>query len=342
MKKQVLLFFLLFVTCFAKDSYRIGVLYWSMNIEGQVAMRQGLEREAAAINKMAGGQGNSVVELLPYVAGDDETGIENQIKQFYNLIEKKPDLIIVQPTDNAALAKPLQKANKENIPVIAYDQYISGGKLVSYITSDNFQAGYLGGEYMAHLYKNKRSLSVILIEYPHVSSTVERVEGFLQALHDRNMTYNIIKTYKAVEPVSGKKAGEAIARDFKDSPPDVVFCVNDGGGYAVAKELEKNRVDTDIVTIDGYEKSVEIIRQGGIIKIDSAQFCGDMGATALRTAYDYLQGKQVPKKILIPAFPVTHDNHELYKGWLGDPPKIFEKPWESKTSVWRYEYKETH
>ncbi len=52
----------------------------------------------------------------------------------YELIDQKVDLIIVQPTDNAALAKPLIKANKQKNPVVAYEQYILGGKLHSFIT----------------------------------------------------------------------------------------------------------------------------------------------------------------------------------------------------------------
>lgn len=342
MKKKLFLSFLLLLPCFAQDSYNIGVLFWSMNIGGQVAMREGLEREAKNINELAAKENKPSVNLITYVAGDGEKGISNQIKQFYALIEKKPDAIIVQPTDNAALVEPLLAANKQKIPVVAYDQYISEGKLVSYVTSDNFQAGYLGGEYIADMYSGKKTLSLVLVEYPHVSSTVERVEGFLQALKDQNISYNIIKTYQAVEPESGKIAGKQIVKDFKDNPPDVVFCVNDGGGYSVAKVLEENKVDTDLVTIDGYEKSVEIIRNNGVIKIDSAQFCGDMGSMALKVTYDYLNGKEVPKKVLIPAFPITFDNYQLYKGWLGEPPLIYKKAWRSKTPVWTYRYKEKH
>ncbi len=44
--------FILFMGHFAHatEALRIGVLYWSMNIPGQVAMRQGLEAEAERLN----------------------------------------------------------------------------------------------------------------------------------------------------------------------------------------------------------------------------------------------------------------------------------------------------
>jgi ribose transport system substrate-binding protein len=129
----------------ANKTLRIGVLYWSMNIPGQVAMRKGLEAEAERINAVAKQQGQPALTLIPQVAGDGSAGVENQIAQMFAMVKQKPDIIIVQPTDNAALAEPLRAANQAGIPVVAYDQYISGGTLAAYITSNNHQAGYLGG-----------------------------------------------------------------------------------------------------------------------------------------------------------------------------------------------------
>ncbi len=68
-----------------------------------------------------------------------------------------------------------------------------------------------------------------------VSSTVERVNGLLDALRDQGKSFNILKTYQAVEPIAGRKAGEAILRDFPErNSIDAIFTVNDGGGLAVA------------------------------------------------------------------------------------------------------------
>ena len=82
--------------------FKVGVLYWSMNIPGQVAMRKGLEAEAESINTLARSQGLRGVELRAYVAGDGSDGVEKQIAQMREAIALKPDLLIVQPTDNAA------------------------------------------------------------------------------------------------------------------------------------------------------------------------------------------------------------------------------------------------
>ncbi len=317
--------------------FRIGVLYWSMNIPGQVAMRQGLEAEAKRIDQAAGTNGQRGVELLPEVAGDGAAGVERQIAQMYALIDKKPDVIIVQPTDNAALAQPLKAANRAGIPVVAYDQYISGGTLAAYITSDNRMAGYLDGEYIASLYPRTRTLRLVLVEYPLVSSTVERLNGFLDALRDQGVSYRVLKTYKAVEPVAGRLAGAQILRDFPQTGSiDAIFMVNDGGGLAVVDVLAKaGRSEIAVASIDGDPDSVANIRAHRLTRIDAAQFCGPLGAEAMRTAYAVARKQKVPRQILLPVFPISAETLTRYPGWLGPIPAAFGKPWPSRVPTWQ-------
>lgn len=314
---------------------RVGVLYWSMNIPGQVAMRRGLEAEAARINAAATPE-RPPVSLLPRVAGDGTAGIERQILQMTEMLRLKPDVIIVQPTDNAALAGPLRAANKLGIPVVAYDQYIQGGRLAAYVTSDNRQAGYLDGEYLAALFPDDRPLRLVLLEYPHVSSTVERLDGFLDALRDHGQPYRLLKSYKAVQPEEGRAAGRAILRDFpRRGEVDAIFAVNDGGGLAMVDTLLRaGRDEIVVASIDGDPESVRRIRAGGPIRIDSAQFCGPLGAAAMRTAYAVALRRPVARHLLVPVFPVTRETLDRYPGWEGPIPAAFRKPWSAREPIW--------
>jgi len=316
--------------------YRIGVLYWSSNIPGQVAMSKGLEAEARRINTQAAAKNRPTVRLEIRTAGDSSSGIETQIRQMKELIQDKVDLIIVQPTDNAALAEPLRLANKAGIKVVAYDQYISGGTLAAYRTSDNYQAGYLDGEYIASKFPKTKELRIVLVEYPHVSSTVERVNGFLEALEQAGQKYKVLKSYTAVEPVGGAKAGAMILKDFPARGSiDVVFTVNDGGGLAVVDKLAKaGRNEIMVATIDGDPASVKNIREGRLTVIDSAQFCGPLGAEALKAAYALLNNVKSPYHALVPVFPITRETLKKYPGWMGPIPPAFTKPWKSSVQQW--------
>ena len=316
--------------------YKVGVLCWSMNIPGQVAMRKGLEQEARKINSEALKSGLPQLKLDVKVAGDGESGMKNQIKQMKDMIAAKVDAIIVQPTDNAALVEPLRMANTAGIPVVAYDQYISGGVLSAYRTSDNYQAGFLDGEYLSSLFSPSSEINIVMVEYSHVSSTVERVNGFLDALGRYKIKYRILKSYTAVEPVSGKKAGQQMLKDFPvKGSIDAVFTVNDGGGIAVVAELLKaGRTEIKVATIDGDPSSISNIAAGRLTVVDSAQFCGPLGAESMRATYNILNGVKVPFHALVPVFPVTKKTLKNYPGWMGPVPSGFSKPWRSDFPRW--------
>lgn len=313
---------------------QVAVLYWSMNIEGQVAMRKGLEAEAAKYNKPL--PDSTKIKLIPFVAGDGKAGIKKQISQFGEALKLKPDAIIIQPTDNAALSKKLLEANRLKIPVIAYDQYIVGGKLDSFVTSDNYEAGRQNAEYISSFFARDAVIKIVVFEYPKVSSTTDRLDGFFDTLREQNQAFEVLKRYEAVEPVGGKKAAQEFLKDFpKKSSVDVIFTVNDGGGLAVVKELAAaGRTEIKQASVDGDMNSVKNITDKKITVIDSAQFCAEIGRQSFIVATELLGGKEVPKKVMVPTFPVTEKTAGSYKGWMSAMPKSFRKDWGRNSTVW--------
>lgn len=320
-----------------QKTWHVGVLYWSGTIPGQVAMRKGLEQEVERINQAARKSGAPTVQLWTEVAGDGPQGVDRQIAQMRKMIDARPDVIIVQPADNAALTQPLLAANRAGIPVIAYDQYIAGGRLAVYVASDNYEAGYLDGEYLVSLFRQKTPLKLVLVEYPTISSAADRVSGFLDALHNYGRGYAIMKAYRAVDSVEGEKTGAAILRDFPQKGSiDAVFTINDGAGLAVVDALARaGRDEIVVATVDGDPNSMKNIRGKRLTRIDSAQFCGPLGARAAKAAYDILSGKDVPARIQIPIFPVTAETLDKYPGWNGPIPASFRKPWPAQHAMWQ-------
>ncbi len=78
-----------------------------------------------------------------------EDVVENQVSQIENMITKGVSVLVVAPIDGEALTDVLEKANKQDIQVIAYDRLIKNSKYVSYYaTFDNFKVGVLEGSYI--------------------------------------------------------------------------------------------------------------------------------------------------------------------------------------------------
>ncbi|WP_413578699.1 substrate-binding domain-containing protein [Bdellovibrio sp. HCB290] len=303
---------------FAKD-WKVAVLYWSMKIEGQVAMRKGLEEQIQKFNTE--NKGKNSVTLVPYVAGEGRKGIENQATQMQQVLKDKPDAIVIQPTDNSALAAGLEEANALKIPVIAYDQYIVNGELTAFLTSANYHAGQDNGQFITSLFKPEQRIKIAVFEYPAVSSTTERVDGFFDSLREQNAKFDVVGVYQAVDPESGKLAVKKFLKDFPGKGSvDVVLTVNDGGGLEVVKELfAKKRTEIRHVTFDGDPESVENIRQGRLTVINSAQFCGELGRETARALVKVLSGSPVDRKIRVNTFPITKKNIADYPGWMGIP-----------------------
>lgn len=309
----------------------IGVLLWSDTIVGQKIMRQGLEAEAARLLPKG-----PAFRLDIQIAGDGPQRQARQIEQMLKLIKSGVNILIVQPTDSVALGGALKAANQAHIPVVAFDQYIEGGQLSAYVTSDNYQAGALDGEYIASLYPDEYPIKLILVDYPQVSSTVERLDGFLKQLKNLGQQYTILANYQAVEPIAGAAVGQHILHDYPNpGSVDVVFTVNDGGGLAVVEALaDAQRTEIRVASIDGDPQSVANIRVGRLTVVDAAQFCSALGAEAMRLAHALLQDKPVPHHQVIPTFPVTLSTLDRYPGWDGPPPAAFDKPWPSPQPRW--------
>lgn len=316
---------------FAK-SWKVAVLYWSMKIEGQVAMRKGFEEQVHQFNTQ--NKGKDSIELIPFIAGEGRKGIINQVQQLKQALMKKPDAIVIQPTDNSALAEGLQEANLEKIPVIAYDQYIVNGNLTAFLSSANYHGGRDNGDYLDSLFKKDLSIRIAVFEYPAVSSTTERVDGFFDSLRGRGRKFEVVGRYQAVDPESGREAAKKFLKEFpKKNSVDVVLTVNDGGGLSIVKELfAQKRDEIKHVTFDGDPESVENIKAERLTVIDSAQFCAELGRESARTLISIMRGQPVNKKSRVPTYPITKQTVKEYPGWLGVPSEKLRKGLE-KTPV---------
>lgn len=236
-------------------------------------------------------------------------------------LAKNPDAIVIQPTDNSALAEGLQAANKKKIPVIAYDQYIVNGKLTAFLTSANYHGGRDNGDYLDSLFKTDQTVRIAVFEYPAVSSTTERVDGFFDSLRSHGRKFEVVGRYQAVDPDSGREAVKKFLKDFPaKGTVDAILTVNDGGGLSIIKELiAQKRTELKHFTFDGDPESVENLKNGRLTVIDSAQFCAELGRESARTLVAVLRGQEVKNKIRVPTFPITEKSVKNYSGWLGVP-----------------------
>ena len=146
-----------------------------------ITMHKGAEAAAKAVG----------AELL--FQGAPEWNVSLQVPVLDAVIAKKPDAILIAPTDKVQLIQPLRKAYDAGIPVITVDTFIGNGVYqtgsgdadfpISYIASDNVLGGRMAARALAKAIGDKGKVYVSNVK-PGVSTTDQREEGFKEEMKD--------------------------------------------------------------------------------------------------------------------------------------------------------------
>ncbi len=140
-----------------------------------ITMHRGAQAAADALGVNLGFQGAS------------EWNVTLQVPVLDAVIARKPDAILIAPTDKVQLVQPLKKAFDAGIPVITVDTFIGTGNYqtgagdadfpLSYIASDNVLGGRMAARALAKAIGDKGKVYVSNVK-PGVSTTDQREEGF--------------------------------------------------------------------------------------------------------------------------------------------------------------------
>ena len=98
---------------------------------------------------------------------DAQGAVDKQLSQVQNFINGKVDVIIVNPVDTQGTNNMSEAARKAKIPLIYLNRMPSDSKMgdgVSYIGSDEVEAGRLQMEYLAEMVKDRKSVNVAIMK----------------------------------------------------------------------------------------------------------------------------------------------------------------------------------
>ncbi|TJV76083.1 MAG: sugar ABC transporter substrate-binding protein, partial [Mesorhizobium sp.] len=119
------------------------------------------------------------------------------------VIAKKPDAILIAPTDKVQLVEPLRKAHDAGIPVITVDTFIGSGVYqtgageadfpLSYIASDNILGGEIAARALAKAIGDKGKVYVSNVK-PGISTTDQREEGFKKEMAANHPGITVLET----------------------------------------------------------------------------------------------------------------------------------------------------
>lgn len=233
-----------------------------------------------------------------------ERDIDEQLAIVEDVIADQPPLIILAASDYYKLAAPVSRAVSMGIPVITLDSGVNSDAPISFVATDNVEAGMKAGTEMARLMKDRQSPVVAIVSHIRETATaIEREAGVREALAGTE----IAGTWFC--DVDQEKAYQ-ITRDLLARPEiGGIVALNEVATLGVANAI-RDAGAQDRVIVVGFDNALSELTflEQGVIKATVIQRPFDMGYFAVKTAFEYMSGKPVDSRINTGSLLVTAEN----------------------------------
>jgi ribose transport system substrate-binding protein len=226
---------------------------------------------------------------------------QQQVNDAINLLSQGVNALVLNPIDSKAIIPAVEKANSMGIPVFMLDRGSDGGKVTSFVASDNVALGSSKGNV------------VDLIGLVGTTAATDREKGF----SDEMAKYPDIKIVARQEGAFDQEKSLNAMTDILQKFPqiDAVFGANDDNTVGAEKAIDNaNRYkplgDKDhimVIGADGTAQALSAIRAG---KQDAtiSQNPIEMAAKALSFITDYEAKKDVPANYAWPTLLIDKSN----------------------------------
>ena len=221
------------------------------------------------------------------------------------VLARRPDVLLIAPTDKTQLIVPLRNAFSSGVPVITVDTYIGNGVYqtgsgtadfpLSYIASNNALGGEIAARALARAIGDRGKVYVSNIE-AGVSTTDQREAGF-KAEMAKHPGITVLST-QFNDDDANKAASQAQSVLSRHSDLAGVFGTNlfsaMGAGNGIQQGGSAGRVK--VVAFDAPTSIVGNLRTG-LVDIAIAQHPAEIGWFGVAAAYAHLTGQSIPPVI---------------------------------------------
>jgi len=256
----------------ARDT--IGLSVSTLNNPFFVTLRDG----ARAAADTAG------LELLVLDAQDKA---DKQVSDLEDLVQKKVKVILINPTDAAAVVPAIRKANAAGIPVITVDRAASGGAVAFHIASDNVAGGRSAGEFACTLLGGKGKM-VELEGIPGSSAARDRGQGFNDSLKASCPGVSVVARQTAN---FDRAQGLTVMENVLQAQPaiDAIFAHNDEMALGALQAIKASKRPIKVVGFDATDDAVKAV-EACQMSATVAQQPAEMGRLSVEKAAAIIKG----------------------------------------------------
>jgi len=235
---------------------------------------------------------------------------DEQIKVVENFIARGVDGMVLAPLDDKALVRPVETAANAGIPVVVIDSGLQSDNYASFVATDNYLGGRMGGAHLGKLLGGQGN--VLLLRYAVGSaSTTKRENGFLDELKENFPGIKVLSSdqYAGATRDLAYTASQNLLSRYGEEV-NGVFCPNESVSVSMTKALRDIGKAGGRVKVIGFDTSVQSLRdlESGDVHGLVVQNPVKMGYLGVMTMVDHLGGRQVAKRIDTGVVLVTRDN----------------------------------
>ena len=231
---------------------------------------------------------------------DSQNDPAKELSNVEDLTVRGAKVLLINPTDSAAVGNAVAIANRNKIPVITLDRGAAKGDVVSHIASDNVAGGKMAGDFIAQKLGN--GAKVIQLEgLAGTSAARERGEGFKQAVDEHKFAV------LASQPADfDRTKGLNVTENLLASKGDVqaIFAQNDEMALGALRTTGAANKKVLVVGFDGTDDGVKAVKSGKLAAT-VAQQPELIGSLGVETADKILKGEKVEAKIPVALKVVT-------------------------------------
>lgn len=284
-----------------------------------VALVPGLTTDAFYITMRKGAQAAADalgVELVFQGAPDFNPVL--QVPVLDAVIARKPDAILIAPTDTTQLVEPLRKAFDAGIPVITVDTFIGNGKYqtgsgnadfpLSYIASDNVLGGRMAATALANAIGEGGGKVYVSNVKPGISTTDQREEGFKAEMAENHPNITVLET-QFNENDANKAASQLQAVFARNPDLKGVFGANLFSALGAGNGVQQAG-QTGIVKVVAFDAPTSIVDNinSGLVDVAIAQHPAEIGYYGVVSAFAHITGNSIPVAIGTGFTVINKDN----------------------------------
>jgi len=236
----------------------------------------------------------------------NETSYKDEIEIVQTMVSRGVDGIVLAPQSATALVKVVEDATAKGIPVVVIDSGLNSDKQVSFVATDNYKGGVMGAERLAEIIGKKGKVALIK-NIPGSASTEQREKGFRDTIAKYPDIELVAEQYAMGTPTKANEVVTTVLEAHRDLAG--IFTANEPGAIGALNAV-RNAGLAGKVKIVGFDASPTLIKgiREGTLDSTVVQNPYEMGYLGVKTLYDHIQGKKVPKVIRTSLKLVTREN----------------------------------